>query len=149
MTDEAIVQKVIKHDEEFKLLSSSLLALADAQKDTNKELHRLTMALGDQKVLIEKISNMDRNMNESFKRVYRTHDALEDRIKELETTRNHQGCPALANMKVGYEADMKDFEEVKTDMKDIKSIPNKILFRMVYSIVGGISIAFLVWVGLK
>jgi len=149
MNDAAIVEKVIKHDEEFKLLSSSLMALAEAQKNTNKELHSLTLALGDQKVLIEKINNMDKNINDSFKRVYRTHDELDKRLKVVEDSRNNGGCVALSTTVIKCNSNEKILDGLVIDMKDIKDIPTRLLWRFVTALVSIAAISFAIHIGLK
>lgn len=76
LSDEAIREKVIRHDYEFKALSENL-------NNVVKELHELTSSLKNIGVINEKIENMDQNLRESFNRVHQRVDKNELEIKEV------------------------------------------------------------------
>lgn len=84
MTDDEIREKVIKHDYEFKGLTSSLSELSEAMK-------KLTAGLEHVMVLNEKLVSLDRDLKDSFKRVHTRADKIEDKVdcfmKDMELIR--------------------------------------------------------------
>ncbi len=76
LSDEAIREKVIRHDYEFKALSENL-------NNVVKELHELTSSLKNIGVINEKIENMDQNLRESFTRVHKRVDQNELELKKI------------------------------------------------------------------
>jgi predicted nuclease with TOPRIM domain len=83
LSDEAIREKVIRHDYEFKALSENL-------NNVVKELHELTSSLKNIGVINEKIENMDQNLRESFNRVHKRVDKNELEIKEVHKIQDNQ-----------------------------------------------------------
>ena len=81
MTDEEIKEKVIKHDFEFQSLTKSLTGIA-------KELHQITSSMKNVAVIHETISNMDRNLKDSFRRVYDKIEENETDIKDLKEAKD-------------------------------------------------------------
>lgn len=81
LTDEEIREKVIRHDYEFKALSESL-------NNAVKELHELTKSLKSVAVINEKIENLDGNLRESFQRVHKRTDKLENELDGVKNVRN-------------------------------------------------------------
>lgn len=73
MTDEELREKVIKHDYEFKSLTTSLVELSDSMKQLTKGLEQVI-------VLNERMVSMDRDLKDSFKRV---HTRQDDQDKKL------------------------------------------------------------------
>lgn len=88
MTDEEMKEKVIRHDFEFKSLTSSLKGIVT-------ELHQITASMKSVAVIHEQISNMDKNLKESFGRVYERIENNEDDIKTLKGVQDKTGCNAL------------------------------------------------------
>lgn len=77
MTDEELKEKVIRHDYEFKALTSSLSELSSNMKELTESLKHIA-------VINEKLFNMDKELKESFQRVHKRADEIEAEIKELE-----------------------------------------------------------------
>jgi len=88
MTDEEMKEKVIKHDYEFQSLTKSLTAIV-------KELNEITASMKSVAVINKTIENMDRNLKESFTRVYGKIEQNEEDIKDIQHTQNTRGCSAL------------------------------------------------------
>lgn len=84
MTDDEIREKIIKHDYEFKSLTSSLSELSETMK-------KLTAGLEHVMVLNEKLVSLDRDLEDSFKRVHARADKIEDKVdcfmKDMELIR--------------------------------------------------------------
>jgi predicted nuclease with TOPRIM domain len=81
LSDEAIREKVLRHDYEFKALSDNL-------NNVVKELHELTKSLKGVAIINEKIENLNNNLRESFQRVDKDMAKLEHDIDEVRNTRN-------------------------------------------------------------
>lgn len=88
MNDEELKEKVIKHDYKFQSLSESLSGIVS-------ELHEITSNMKRVAVLNETMSNMDKNLKESFTRVYSKINVNKTDIKELKNTQDTTGCNAL------------------------------------------------------
>jgi len=88
MTDEEMKEKVIKHDYEFQSLTKSLTAIV-------KELNEITVSMKSVAVINKTIENMDRNLKESFTRVYGKIEQNEEDIKDIKNMQNTMGCSAL------------------------------------------------------
>lgn len=97
MTDDELREKVIKHDYEFKSLTSSLAELSDSMKQLTKGLEQVI-------VLNERMISMDKDLKESFKRVHTRQDKIEEDIKkglkELEVFSFIARYPKLAGLTV-------------------------------------------------
>ena len=95
MTDEELREKVIKHDYEFKSLTTSLAELSDSMKQLTKGLEQVI-------VLNERMVNMDRDLKDSFRRVHDRHDKLEEdlekSLKELEVFSFIARYPKIATL---------------------------------------------------
>lgn len=76
MTDEELKEKVIRHDFEFKSLTSSLEYLSTSIKK---------LALGLEKILVldERLINIDKDLKDSFKRVHKRQDDIEKDFEEF------------------------------------------------------------------
>lgn len=97
MTDEELREKVIRHDYEFKSLTTSLAELSDSMKQLTKGLEQVI-------VLNERMVSMDRDLKDSFKRVHSRQDKIEDDIKkglkELEVFSFIARYPKIAGLTV-------------------------------------------------
>lgn len=84
MTDEELKEKIIKHDYEFKSLTTSLAELSDSMKQLTKGLEQVV-------ILNERIVSMDRDLKDSFKRVHTRQDEqdveLSNFMSDLELVR--------------------------------------------------------------
>lgn len=81
-------EKVIKHDYEFQSLTKSLTGIV-------KELHQITSSMKSVAVIHETISNMDKNLKESFSRVYKKIEDNESEIKDIKEKQDKTGCNVL------------------------------------------------------
>ena len=92
VTDEEMKEKVIRHDFEFQTLTKSLTGIV-------RELHEITTSMKNVAVIHETISNMDKNLKDSFNRVYSKIEENENDIKDIKSKQDNTGCNAL-NLKV-------------------------------------------------
>ena len=88
MTDEEMKEKVIRHDFEFQSLTKSLAGIV-------RELHEITTSMKSVAVIHETISNMDKNLKDTFNRVYSKIEANEIDIKDIKNKQDNTGCNAL------------------------------------------------------
>jgi len=92
VTDEEMKEKVIRHDFEFQTLAKSLTGIVI-------ELHEITTSMKSVAVIHETISNMDKNLKDSFNRVHSKIEENENDIKDVKNKQDNIGCNAL-NLKV-------------------------------------------------
>ena len=78
MTDNELIEKVIRHDVEFKSLTKSLFELSDSMKQLTRGLEQVI-------VLNERLGSMDNNLKESFSRVHTRADAIEKKLNTFMT----------------------------------------------------------------
>ena len=84
----SIRDMVISHDKVLDSLSESIRTLATTASNTNAKLDKVVDKLSEQNVLIERMNNMDKDLNESFNRVY-------GRLDKIESAKDGDGCNAL------------------------------------------------------
>ena len=78
MTDNELIEKVIRHDVEFKSLTKSLFELSDSMKQLTRGLEQVI-------VLNERLGSMDTNLKESFSRVHTRADDVEKKLDTFMT----------------------------------------------------------------
>ena len=78
MTDNELIEKVIRHDIEFKSLTKSLFELSDSMKQLTRGLEHVV-------VLNERLGSMDTNLKESFSRVHTRADDFEKKLNTFMT----------------------------------------------------------------
>ncbi len=85
MSEEDKIDLLNKHDKHIDMMAQSIQNLAGTVGSTNRKLDDIITVIGKQNVLMEKFSNMEANLKESFTRVH-------VKIKDLENTQNGIGC---------------------------------------------------------
>ena len=88
MTDNEYRDMVIRHDKHIDKLAISVEHIATAVGSTNRKLEDIIDVISKQNILMEKFSNLETNLKESFSRVH-------EKIRILETTQNGSGCTNL------------------------------------------------------
>ena len=78
MTDNELIEKVIRHDIEFKSLTKSLFELSDSMKQLTRGLEHVI-------VLNERLGSMDTNLKESFSRGHTREDDFEKKLNTFMT----------------------------------------------------------------
>ena len=91
MTHEEQIEKLLAHDYHLKSLTDSVQKMTATAAETNSSIRDLIESMHKQKLLQEKVVNMDINVKEAFERVNHKISKLEDSHKG--------GCP-LANKHV-------------------------------------------------
>ena len=96
MTEEALRELVLQHDTSIQKFTQSIEHLAKAQAETSQEikelgkrLEEITTYLAKQQVFSTKLETMDRELAESFKRVHKRIDAIE------QTQVSDSGCSSV------------------------------------------------------
>jgi hypothetical protein len=131
MTDEAMKDLVTKHDatlmeygESIKRLTSSLDNLVQKQGETNEKLSKITEYLAEQKILSLKVQSMDSELRESFKRVHKRIDSID----ELQTSDN--GCNSVRLLTKDVNSTAKDVTKLIGTTEEhrlhIEAIDNKL-----------------------
>lgn len=77
MSDEDLRKMVTEHDKHIDLIANSMANLAEALKDNNGKLDDVIDVISNQNLLMEKFSNLEINLKESFARVYARLETLE------------------------------------------------------------------------
>lgn len=88
MTDEDYRNLVLAHDKHIDKLASSIEHIAGTMNGTNRRLEDVIGVISTQNVLMEKFTNLEINLKESFNRVH-------EKIKNIEETQNKTGCLGL------------------------------------------------------
>lgn len=88
MTDEDYRNLVLAHDKHIDKLASSIEHIAGTMNGTNRRLEDVIDVISTQNVLMEKFTNLEINLKESFNRVH-------EKIKNIEETQNKTGCLGL------------------------------------------------------
>lgn len=87
MTDR-IEQKIDEHDRSLVEIQTILKGMADSQNKMADNMSSMAQAIGKIDLWLEKITNLDGNTKESFKRSYRViqdmENGLEEKINKLE-----------------------------------------------------------------
>lgn len=85
MTDGEYKGLVLQHDKHIDRLADSIEHIAGAVGATNRKLEDIIDVISKQNILMEKFSNLEANLKESFGRVH-------EKINKLEETHNSDGC---------------------------------------------------------
>ena len=121
MSDDDYRDLVLKHDKHIDRVADSVEHLAKAVGATNQKLEDVIDVIGTQNVLMEKFTNLETNLKESFTRVY-------TRLEKLENTHTSSGgCPALK---------LSDLKDVAVDER-LKKLEGGIS-KLVWLIIGGL-----------
>lgn len=102
MREEELAVLVTKHDKHIDSMAQSIEHLAGAVGITNRKLDDVIEVMGQQNILMEKFHNLEENLKESFGRVHK-------RTQKIEDICNNEGCSAL-----------------KLSNKDIKSLEKRL-----------------------
>ena len=81
MTDR-IEQKIDEHDRSLVEIQTILKGMADSQNKMADNMSSMNQAIGKIDLWLEKITNLDGNTKESFKRSYRVIQDMENSIEE-------------------------------------------------------------------
>jgi len=145
MTDDIMRDLVAKHDGVITSLVASVEHLVTSQTETNKRLEEISRFLAKQVVFGNKLEEMDRNLNESFKRVH-------CRIDEIDSIqKSDKGCNSVRLLTKDVESITKDttrlLGNVEEHRMNIESIDKKVIPRVVLMWVVGIGISYSVMFG--
>ena len=99
MADTRLEQKIDEHDRSLVEIQTILKGMADSQNKMADNMSSMAQAIGKIDLWLEKITNLDGNTKESFKRSYRIIEDLEDKVdegfKDLEVARFFSKYPKL------------------------------------------------------
>jgi len=91
MTDQEYKGLVLQHDKHIDRLADSIEHIAGAVGSTNRKLEDIIDVISKQNILMERFSNLETNLKESFSRVH-------EKIRDLEVVQGGgDGCGALRN----------------------------------------------------
>ena len=99
MVDARLESKVDEHDRMLIEMQVILKGMAESQTKMADGMGNMACAIGKIDLWLEKITNLDGNTKESFKRSYKTVEALEEKVdvgfKDLEVARFFSKYPKL------------------------------------------------------
>ena len=99
MVDARLESKVDEHDRTLVELQTILKGMAESQNKMADQMGNMAQAVGKIDLWLEKITNLDGNTKESFKRSYKVISDLEDKVdegfKDLEVARFFSKYPKL------------------------------------------------------
>jgi len=122
MTDDALKDLVLKHDNEISLLansienqSKSIESLVNSNAETNKQLKEISGYLAKQALFDSKLESMDRELSDSFKRVHK-------RIDEMDNIQTSTiGCKSVQLLNKDVQSISKDTIQLVETLKDTKN----------------------------
>jgi len=122
MTDDTLKELVQKHDNEISLLansienqSKSIESLIVSNTETNKRLEEISKYLAKQALFDNKLEVMDREVAETFKRVHK-------RIDDIENTQESTiGCKSVQLLNKDVQSISKDTIQLVGTLKDTKN----------------------------
>jgi len=88
MSDDEYRDLVLQHDKHIDKLATSIEHIAGAVGTTNRKIEDVLSVISQQNVLMEKFTNMETNLKESFNRVH-------GKIRNIEVKQNETGCSLL------------------------------------------------------
>ena len=96
---ERLESKVDEHDRMLIEMQTILKGMAESQTKMADNIGNMAQAIGKIDLWLEKITNLDGNTKESFKRCYKIIETLEDKVdegfKDLEVARFFSRYPKL------------------------------------------------------
>lgn len=96
---ERLESKIDEHDRMLIEMQTILKGMAESQTKMADNMGNMAQAIGKIDLWLEKITNLDGNTKESFKRCYKTIETLEDKVdegfKDLEVARFFSRYPKL------------------------------------------------------
>lgn len=99
MVDARLESKVDEHDRMLIEMQVILKGMAESQTKMADGMGNMAQAIGKIDLWLEKITNLDGNTKESFKRSYKTIEELEEKVdegfKDLEVARFFSKYPKL------------------------------------------------------
>ena len=82
MADTRLEQKIDEHDRSLVEIQTILKGMADSQNKMADNMSSMAQAIGKIDLWLEKITNLDGNTKDSFKRSYRVIQEMEDNLEE-------------------------------------------------------------------
>jgi len=119
MTDETLKELVLKHENTIEKLASSVESLVISQGETNKRLEEIGRYLTKQVIFDNKLEAMDKDLSDSFKRVHKSIDTLED------TQNSNSGCKSVQLLKKDTEGLEKGYVQMAGAMGHIRITAEK------------------------
>ena len=117
---------VLEHKAIIPQLVASVEHLVETQTETNKRLEEISKYLAKQAVFSSKFEDLERNLTESFKRVWGSIESLED------TQKSEKGCNSVRLLTKDTEALAKDTIQLlevtkaqKDEVSNLKDVVNK------------------------
>ena len=99
MVDARLESKVDEHDRMLIEMQTILKGMAESQNKMAENMGNMAQAIGKIDLWLEKITNLDGNTKESFKRSYKTIEELGEKVdegfKDLEVARFFSKYPKL------------------------------------------------------
>ena len=122
MTDDALKDLVLKHDSEIALLansienqSKSIESLVDSNAETNKQLKEISGYLAKQALFDNKLEAIDKDVGQTFKRVFSLIDDLKG------TQESTIGCKSVQLLNKDVQSISKDTIQLVGTLKDTKN----------------------------
>ena len=113
ITHDNIIIKIEEHDRHIDTLSRSIEALADTNGATNIKIDKLIDTIGKHNVLSERVSNIDKNIIDSFAR----RDA---RLDALESVQKETGCSKVQLAEASLKGIGRSIDKLREDHHEDK-----------------------------
>ena len=88
-------KKLIEHEYAIKQISTSIKELSESSKESNKKLGIIADNMINQKLIFERLANIEKNQKEGNTRLHKRVDEVENHLKDLQKMRATTGCQAF------------------------------------------------------
>jgi len=114
MTDDVLRDLVLKHENTIHNLTKSVESLVESNAETNKRLEEISKYLAKQVVFDTKLSALDKELGDSFKRVHNRIDGLE------KVQSSDSGCKSVQLLGKDVDGLEKGYVQMAGTIGDIK-----------------------------
>lgn len=112
----------------------------------NGKVDKLSEILGKQELILEKILHIDNRISNVSKVVHKRVDELCERVHDIEENQAKHGCSQLNSLRAQRDEQVKAFSKEaevltrgvaknRTDIEELKAIPNQIAFKVVTAVI--------------
>lgn len=101
MSEEEIVELVIRHDSSIEHLAESLGRIATSSEKQDEKIDLVLESLGQNALILEKIANIDSSNKESISRVHKRIDDALVMVKEKEVSFNERLITTIKSAEKG------------------------------------------------
>lgn len=135
---------------DISVLVMAVERLAESQSDTNRKVDKLIESMGKQEVILEKLANIEKNHQDSVKRVYHVIDEIKVRQDKVDEWLIGAGCPAHKSFVSKHDEkfvhSLSEIETLKTELNTLKNAPREFRSMVLKGLFGSVGALIVTWV---